>query len=78
MRSYQLDIEEISMELDGVQGIITALQIAAAGDVLPSAEVLSNYLYGVQTHLDRIIRDIDAMIDIAVMEKQRMQKSDNK
>ena len=78
MRSYQLDIEEISSELEGVQGIITALQIAAAGSVLPSTEVLSSYLYGVQTHLDRIIRDIDAMIDIAVIEKQRMQKSDNK
>lgn len=78
MRSYQLDIEEISSELEGVQGIITALQIAAAGGVLPSTEVLSSYLYGVQTHLDRIIRDIDAMIDIAVIEKQRMQKSDNK
>lgn len=52
-------LEDITEELRGIKGIITALEMAAGeGHIDLSAEICGEYLYGLRAHLERVIKDM--------------------
>ena len=57
-----LDIEPLTTELEGISATLSAYIIGAAEGITMTPEFLHNYLYGVQLHLDRVIKDIEGII----------------
>lgn len=63
--SYSPDLEDLTSELEGISGTLTALYLNySEGDdsIRISPDVLYNCFYGMEAHLERIIRDLKLLI----------------
>lgn len=57
-----LAIEPLTIELECISATLSAYMVGAAEEIVLTPEVLHNYLYGVQLHLNRVIKDIEGII----------------
>lgn len=70
------DLEDITAELEGIAGTLIALSLNySEGDnsIRISPDVLYNCFYGMEAHLERIIKDLKLLI----LEERPNDKQDN-
>jgi hypothetical protein len=65
-----MNYEDIAAELNGILGQITVMQVSYSGQgerpVNVSSSVMSDFFYGLQSHLERVLDDLNQLNESAL------------